>query len=792
MTQRTAYRTCPLCEATCGLELTVEDGRATKVRGDRRDVFSHGFLCPKGVAITELHDDPDRLRHPLVRRGDRLVECTWDEAFAEVDRLLAPILEEHGRDACGIYLGNPVAHAPGATIYAPVLAKALRSRNVFSASTLDQMPKHVSVGAMFGTALSIPIPDLDRTEHLLVLGANPLASNGSLMTAPNARGRLRAIRARGGRVVVVDPRRTRTAEEADEHVRIRPGGDALLLAAMVHVLFEEGLTRPGRLAAFTDGLAALEDATRPFSPERVAEHCGVPAADVRRLARELAAAPTAAVYGRIGTCTVPFGTVTSWLVDALNVLTGNLDRPGGALLTTPATGAAHTRGEPGRGSGMRTGRWHSRVRGLPEAMGELPTSTLADEIETPGEGQVRALITVAGNPARSAPDSDRLDAALSGLDALICVDIYRNETTRHAHVVLPPPSVLQRAHYDVVFTRLAVRNVANWSPAVLPMDEDALDEWEILLRLVGVVTGQGPRADVAAIDRFVALEAARREAATPTSPVAGREPEEIVAALVDAAGTPRVGPARLIDLMLRTGPYGHGLADGYVPPPEPAGVGPAPSPRAATERPDVDTTLAAIRDHGLTLAALEASPHGVDLGPLRPSMPDALRTPTGAIQLAPEAFLADLPRLEATLGEPVDPEALVLVGRRHLRSNNSWMHNLPLLTGGPAPCTLQLHPDDAARLGVTDGQTVSIASRAGEVEAPAEVTDAIRPGVVSLPHGWGNDADGARLAVAGLRPGTNSNVLTDDAQVDPLSGTAVLNGIPVTVRAATREPVPAD
>ncbi|WP_051470895.1 molybdopterin-dependent oxidoreductase [Patulibacter minatonensis] len=778
MSTRTAFRTCPLCEATCGLEVTVQDDRPTKVRGDRRDVFSHGFLCPKGVALGELHEDPDRLRAPLVRRGDRLVECTWDEAFAEVQRLLVPLLDDHGRDACALYLGNPVAHSPGATLYAPLLAKALRSRNVFSASTLDQMPKHVSVGKMFGTALSVPIPDLDRTDHLLVLGANPLASNGSLMTAPNARGRLRAIRARGGRVVVVDPRRSRTAEEADEHVRIRPGGDALLLLAMVHVLFAEERVALGRLGAFTAGVEEVRAAAEPFSPERVAEHCGVAAPDIRRLARELSDAPTAAVYGRLGTCTVPFGTVTSWLVDVLNVLTGNLDREGGALLTTPAIGTQHTRGAPGHGRGMRTGRWTSRVRGLPEAMGELPTAALTEEIETPGDGQVRALITVGGNPARSAPDSGRLEAALAGLDALICVDIYRNETTRHAHVVLPPPSALERDHFDVVFTRLAVRNVANWSPAVLPRDEDAPDEWEILLRLLGVVTGQGPNVDTAMIDRYVAVEAARRESGDEHSPLAGADPEDVVARLVDAHGAPRVGPARLVDLMLRAGPYGRGVADGWVP-----GTDAAPG--------DVDSVLAAIRAHGLTLAALEAAPHGVDLGPLRPSLPDALRTPSGSIELAPEEFLADLPRLEATLADPVDPDALVLVGRRHLRSNNSWLHNLPVLTGGPERCTLQLHPDDATRLGIADGSTVRVTSRAGAVDAPAEVTDALRPGVVSLPHGWGHDADGARLGVAGLRPGTNSNVLTDDREVDPLSGTVVLNGIPVTVRAADRAAVSA-
>ncbi|WP_210491819.1 molybdopterin-dependent oxidoreductase [Patulibacter sp. SYSU D01012] len=750
MTTRTAYRTCPLCEATCGLELTLEDDRVTKVRGDREHVFSRGFLCPKGVSIAELHDDPDRLRAPLVRRDGELVEATWDEAFAEVDRLLTPLLAEHGRNACGIYLGNPNSHTLAGTIYAPLLAKALGTRNVFSASTLDQMPKHVSSGQLFGTPLSIPIPDLDRTDHLLILGANPLASNGSLMTAPNARGRIRAIRARGGKVVVVDPRRSRTAEEADEHVAVRPGGDALLLLGMVHTLFAEGLTAPGRLAALTNGIDEVRRAAEPFAPERVAERCGVPADDIRRLARELAAAPTAAVYGRIGTCTVPFGTVTSWLVDVLNVLTGNLDRPGGVLFTTPATGAPHTKGEPGRGRGMLLGRWASRVRGAGEVMGELPTSVMAEEMETPGEDRLRALITVAGNPARSAPDSERLEAAMAGLDALICVDVYRNETTRHAHVVLPPPSVLEKSHYDLVFTQLAVRNVAVWSPPVLPAPDGALQEWEILLRLVGVVTGQGPDADVAAMDGFVAAEAARKEARSPASPLHGREPGDVLAELVDADGAPRTGPARMVDLLLRAGP------------------------------------------HDLTLADLEAAPHGVDLGPLQPRLPDALRTPSGRIELAPAPIVADLPRLATELDEPVDPDALVLVGRRHLRSNNSWMHNLPLLAGGPARCTLQVHPDDAARLGLENGADARIASRAGEVQAPVEVTDAIRPGVVSLPHGWGHDAPGARLDVAARRPGTNSNVLTDDAQTDAISGTAVLNGIPVTVRAAARVAVAAD
>lgn len=755
MATRTAFRTCPLCEATCGLELTVEDERVTKVRGDEDDVFSHGFLCPKGVSIKQLHEDPDRLRTPLVRRDGELVEASWDEAFAEVDRLLSPLLAEHGRNAGAIYLGNPNSHSLSATIYAPMVVRALGSRNVFSASTLDQMPKHVSMGQMFGTPLSLPIPDLDRTDHLLMLGANPLASNGSLLTAPDIRGRLRALRARGGKLVVVDPRRSRTAEEADEHVAIRPGGDVLLLMAMVHVLFDEGLTAPGRLAEMTNGIELVAQTALAFPPERVADHCGVPAADIRRLARELAAAPSAAVYGRIGTCTVPFGTLTSWLVDVLNVLTGNLDRPGGAMFTRPAAGAASTRGEPGRGRGMRPSRWGSRVRGLPETMGELPTSCLAEEIETPGEGQIRALITIAGNPARSAPDSARVDAALGRLDALICVDIYRNETTRHADVVLPAPSPLERAHFDLVFNGFAVRNVANYSPPVVARDPSRPDEWQILLRLMGLLAGQGPDADVDALDRFVATEAARREAATPRSPIAGEDPAAVLDALVDADGRPRHGPERFLDLLLRTGPYGSGTGG-----------------------------------DGLTLAKLEALPHGLDLGPLEPRLPDALRTPSGRIELAPELLLADVPRLEASLSEPAATDQLVLVGRRHLRSNNSWMHNLPLLAGGPERCTLQVHPDDADRLGIVDGGQARVASRAGEVEALVAVTDAVMPGVVSLPHGWGHDVAGTRLRVAAERPGTNSNLLSDDRAVDAISGNAVLNGIPVTVaRVGDREAI---
>ena len=737
------YRTCPFCEATCGLEIETDGHEVVSVRGDADDVFSRGFICPKAYGIKQLHDDPDRLTAPLVRRNGELVEVTLDEAFEEIDRRLAPILAEHGRNAVAVYIGNPNAHNLSALLYGPAWLRALGTQNLYSASTLDQMPKQVSAGLMFGTMLSIPVPDVDRCEHLLLLGANPLVSNGSLLTAPDMRGRLRRIRERGGKVVVVDPRRTRTADEADEHHFIRPGTDALLLAAMACTLVEEELDTPGHLATLSNGLDHVREVVRGFPPEAVAEPCGIAAGEIRRMARELAAADRAAVYARIGTCTQEFGTLASWLVDVLNVLTGNLDREGGAMFARAAAGQRNSSGAPGTGRGVRFGRWASRVRGLPETYGELPVACLAEEIETPGEGQVRALITVAGNPLVSAPNAGRLERAVETLDFMLAVDIYVNETTRNADVILPGPEPLEKSHYDVALYQLAARNVANYSPPVI--EGDGPPEWEVLLRLAGVVTGQGPNVDVDALDRLVIETLVRREVAIPGSAVEERDPDELLAAL-----EPRRGPERLLDFMLRTGPYGDGLGSD---------------------------------PQGLTLETLERNPHGVDLGPLRPRLPDALRTPSGRIELAPEPIVDDLERLRAALRRPRNG-GLVLIGRRQLRSNNSWMHNLPALVKGKERCTMHIHPDDADRLGLEDGRQALLRSEAGELEAPVEITDAIMPGVVSIPHGWGHDAAGARLRVAAEHAGVNSNLLADESMVEPLSGNAILNGIPVEVAPA--------
>lgn len=748
----TAIRTCPFCEATCGLELTIEDGRVARVRGDAQDVFSKGFICPKGASIGELHQDPDRLRAPLLRRpGGGFDEVSWEEAFAFVDERFRAVESAHGRSALGMYLGNPAAHSIAAVLYGRVLAKALGTRAIFTASTVDQMPKQLASALMFGTGLSVPIPDLDRTTHLLVLGADPLVSNGSLMTAPDARGRLRAIRARGGKLVVVDPRRSRTAREADEHHFIRPGSDALLLMAIVRTLFDEGLAAPGEhLSPHLSGLDELRALAEPFAPEDVAGHTGIEAEQIRRMARELAgAAPAAAVYGRIGTTTQAFGALASWLVDVVNVLIGSLDHPGGAMFTRPASGSSNTAGEPGRGRGTSVHRWSSRVSGRGEVFGELPAVCMAEELREPGHGRVRALFTIAGNPVLSLPNGDRLAEALDTLELMVSVDIYLNETTRHAHVILPPPSVLERSHYDVALYSFAIRNVANYSPPVLSPPDGALDEWQILLRLTGIATGQGPDADVEAIDAFVAGEIARRATATAGSPVEGRDPLELLAQV-----EPRTGPERLLDVMLRTGPYGDGFG----------------------AEPD-----------GLTLAALERAPHGVDLGPLSPRVPELLRTPSGKIELAPQLLASDVPRLRAALDrEPADGGGMTLIGRRQLRSNNSWMHNLPKLVSGPERCTVLISTADAERLGIADGEPARVSGPGGSIELAAEVTDDMMPGVVSIPHGWGHDLDGIDLAVAREHAGANANLLGDSGVLEPLSGTAVLNGIPVTLAPALR------
>ncbi|AJE85325.1 molybdopterin dinucleotide-binding region [Streptomyces albus] len=732
------HRICPLCEAGCGLTVDLEGRRVVKVRGARDDVFSKGYACPKGISLGEIDQDPERCHAPLVRQPDgRFAEVTWDEAFAEVARGLGRVAEQHGKDAVALYYGNPVIHTVGIPLHVAAMRQSMQSRNVYSSSTVDQMPKNVSAGLMFGDPWAIPVPDIDRTDHLLILGANPLVSNGSLWTVPDLPGRIRALKARGGRLVVVDPRRTRTAEVADQHVTIRPGTDALLLFALVHTLFDEGLTAPLDPARYA-GEEQLRQAAEEFSPEAVAEVCGTTPGTVRGLARELAAAPSAAVYARMGTTAVAFGTVASWLVDVVNALTGNLDRPGGAMFGEAQHNALRPTGP------LALGRWHSRVRGLPEVLGELPAATLADEIDTPGEGQVRALVAIACNPVLGAPNGERLERSLADLDFMVAVDPYVNETTRHAHVILPPPRVLESEHFDIVLSRLAVRRVARYSPPLLPREEGRPSEAEILAKLTLILSGAGPEADPASLDSLIIDKILGAVVAAPGSPLAGRDPAELKAQLTGEDST-----ERRIDLMLRLGAFGDAFG---------------------------------LRPDGVNLAVLRERPEGMDFGPLRPQL-DEIVGAESRVALFPEPVAGDLPRLAEFLAAERERGAgsFLLVGRRHLRSTNSWTHNIAALSGGTNHCALEINAEDARRLGIGPGDEVTVRGRAGAVVALAEPTDRVGPGVVSLPHGWGHGRDGTRMAHAAKAPGVNVNALTDELVVDPLSGNAVFNAVPVEV-----------
>jgi len=748
-----AYRVCPLCEATCGLELTVASGAISSVRGDRDDVFSKGFICPKGAAFGHLDNDPDRLSAPMVRDGEQWREVGWEEAFAVVGAGLGSVVAAHGRQSVGLYLGNPNVHTLAGGLYAAGLARALGSPNIFSASTVDQMPKHVSCGLMFGDPLAIPVPDLDRTDFLLILGANPMESNGSLATAPDWPGRLKALRARGGRLVVVDPRSTRTAALADLHLAIRPGTDSYLLAALATEIMGSDLVALGELAGNVSGLDELPGMLAGFTAELAGQICGIDPSAITALAQDLAAAPTAAVHGRIGTSTTEFGTIASWLVDVLNVLTGNLDRAGGAMF---ALAPHRRRGGTGNRRGFRLGRWSSRVRGAPEVKGELPAAVMAEEMSTPGEGQIRAMITVAGNPVLSTPDGAALDAAMADLAFMVAVDPYLNETTRRADVILPPPPPSRSAHYDLAFGDLAIHNTARFSPPSLPLDDGQLDEPTILARLTLIALGE-PDAPARSVDDQVIVQTLTKASQDPKSSVYQRDPAELVTLLAGSTTT-----EQRLDMLLRLGAYGDGFGNGpgYVD----------------------DSDPARTRQKGLSLQALIEAPHGIDLGPLEPRIPEILTTPSGRVELAPQQIRQDLDRLRAGIED--DRDGLVLIGRRHLRSNNSWMHNLGVLNSGSNTCTLQMHPDTAAGLGVADGDDARVTSRSGEVTVPVEVTDGIRTGVVSLPHGWGHSLDGTRGSVAAARAGVNTNLLTDPLALDPLSGTSVLNGIPVSVEPA--------
>lgn len=699
--------TCMLCEASCGLSVELEGAAVRSVRGDRDDSFSRGHICPKATAIPDVMSDPDRIREPLKRQGDGFVPISWEQALQEIGERVAEIQKRDGRNALGLYLGNPTVHSAGAIFAIPYFVRALGTRARFSATSVDQLPHMLTALNLFGHQLLMPVPDIDRCKLLLVFGGNPIVSNGSIMTAPDITKRLKDLRERGGRIIVLDPRRSETAKVADEHHFVRPGGDAALMLGMLHTLFAEGLVKPGRLAEICDGLDALAQAVSPFTPERVAPRAGVEPELIRRLARELASTEHAAVYGRMGTSVQEFGGLASWLTVVLTLVTGNLDKEGGMMFTRPAAdtvGFAAMTGLKGH-----FGVWHSRVRKLPEFGGELPVVTLAEEMDTPGQGQMKALITHAGNPVLSSPNGPRLEKALANLELMVSIDVYRNETTRYAHYILPTRFGFERDHYDLVFNLLAVRNVAKFSPAFMDAPQGVRDDYEVLLDL-----------------------------ATSIRKAGGGKPDWALGVTLRVMRW--LGWRRLLDMLLRIGPH-----------------------------------------KGLSLKKLLDKPEGVDLGALQPELPARLFTANKRIPVLPPSFAEDLRRLAQDL-DTHEP-GLLLIGRRQLRSNNSWLHNSHRLVKGKPSCTLIMHPQDASARGLADGQLARVRSRVGQLEVPVVVSDEIAPGVVSLPHGWGHGRQGAALSVAGAHAGVSINDLTDELRIDSLTGNAALSGTPVDVEA---------
>ena len=698
----THYRACNICEAICGLEIKIEGGEVVSIRGDKEDPFSRGHVCPKAVALKDFQEDPDRLTRPVKRVGDEWQEIDWDEALDLVVDRLIDVRDRYGRNAVGIYMGNPSFHNYGIVTHSSHLFRKLRTHNRFSASSVDQLPHQLVAYFMYGHQFLLPVPDIDRTDYFLMLGANPLASNGSMMTVPDVSNRLAELKQRGGKLVVIDPRRTETAEIADEHHFIRPGTDAALLLGILSTLFQEGLEDVATLKPLLDGLDDVRAAVAPFTPERASRITGIDAGSIRKLARDLAAAKTGVCYGRMGVSTQAFGTLSQWLIQMINIVTGNFDREGGVLFTTPALDLLK--------NGMSAGHfgvWNSRVSEHPEFAGELPVAAMAEEMLTPGEDQIRALFTVAGNPVLSTPNGAQLDEALSGLEFMVCVDPYINETTCHADVILPPTAPLEHDHYDTAFNVLAVRNVARYNAPVLPKPNNARHDWEIFAEL-------GNR-------------------------MAERQGTE--------TGAPPP-PAEILDAGLNIGPYGKAVGH------------------------EIELNLEKLRKHV----------HGLDLGPLKPSATERIWHEDGRVHCAPTEIRADLSRAETDLFDAeIDEGSLTLIGRREIRTNNSWTHNFKRLVKGKPRCVLYMHPDDMVGRELQDGQKVTVRSRVGEIVLPVEATDEVMPGVVSMPHGWGHGRTGVKMSVAQAHAGVSMNDLVDEKALDELSGNAILNGVPVAV-----------
>jgi anaerobic selenocysteine-containing dehydrogenase len=696
---KTHYRTCNLCEAMCGLEIKYINKKVLSIKGDKKDFFSNGHICPKATALTDLYLDKDRLKTPVKRTDKGWRSISWEEAFNEVSEKLKAIQKKYGYDAVGVYRGNPNVHNLGLMLYGSPFIKSLRTKQKYSATSVDQLPHHIASLFMFGHQMMIPIPDIDRTDFILIIGGNPAVSNGSMMSAPNFSKRLKAIKKRGGKIVVIDPRFTETAELANKHHFIPPGNDAFLLLAMINTIFNEKLSDKSQLADHIKGWDKLKEQIIEFTPEKMALVIGMTPHDIKILAREFSNASSAVCYGRLGVSTQEFGGLCQWLVNVLNIITGNFDKKGGAMFTLPAidlVGQANQNGKTGTFN-----RFQSRVHNLPEFTGEFPVSTLADEILTQGDGQIKSMITIAGNPVLSTPNGKNLQKALASLEFMVAIDLYINESSKYADIILPSTTGLETSHYDLAFHQLAVRNTAKYNTALFNKEEDQKHDWEILNALTERITEQKNKM------------------------------------------TPEI----TLNYLLQNGPY---------------------------------------KEVCSSLKSLKEYPHGIDFGPLKPCIPERLFTHDKKVDLAPEIFIKDLIRLKNKLNashKNVNGRyPFHLIGRRHLRSNNSWMHNSQRLIKGKERCTLLMHSDDAQLLKLINGQTVTVSSNVGSVKITLEITDNMMPGVVSIPHGWGHSAPGIKMAIAQKHAGVSLNDLTDETQIDRLTGNANFSGTLVNIK----------
>lgn len=691
MAYQTHYRTCNLCEAMCGLEIKYEGAEIRSIKGDENDPFSKGFICPKAVALQDIYHDPDRLKLPQKRTGTTWETISWAQAYDEVEQGIKAVQEKHGDDAVGVYSGNPNVHNLGSMLFSSRLLKAVRTKNRFSATSVDQLPHHFASQFMLGNSIQLPVPDIDRTHYFLVFGANPIASNGSIMSAAGMPRRIKDLQERSGKMVVIDPRRSETAQRADEHFFIRPGTDVYLLGAILKLILSN---HPTQLPDYYKGYEELPPLFEKFSAEKVADITGVAADEIERIANEFATAESAVCYGRMGVSVQEHGALCQWIIYLINMASGNFDSPGGMMCANPAIDVVHTKPE---GTMYSYDRWKSRVRGLPEFGNELPAAVMAEEMLTEGEGQIKAFICNAGNPVLSTPNGEKMDKALSGLEFMVSIDIYLNETSRHAHIILPPATGLETSHYDLVFHNLAVHNHAKFSSALFPIGPNRKYDWQIYKELG---------------ERFSDMSAIKK--------------------MADKLVTPEV----VVDQGLKRGPYDIRLKD------------------------------------------LRKNPHGIDLGPLQPVLPKQIFTPDKKVDMVPKVLIDGLKKLDFN----APPQGkLQLIGRRHLRSNNTWMHNSERLVKGPNRCTAIIHPDDAEKLGIVDGELIQVHNEHGKVEIEAELSQGLMPGVISIPHGWGHNKEAIGWTTAKAHAGVSVNDLTSDQEVDAVSGNAAVNGVFVEV-----------